>query len=82
MSTASTPTALIVALKANNCAAHYSAPQNLVAQCATDNAELISLLVVALKEACGGNNAAHDGGACNRLLCQSITGLSPEQAEA
>ena len=64
---------LIAALRANNCAA-YAAPKHLVEQCSTTNAELIALLVVALKEATGGHNAAHDGGACNRLLTQAITG--------
>jgi len=64
---------LIAALRASNCAA-YVAPAKLVAQCSATNAELIALLVVALKEATGGHNAAHDGGACNRLLTQAITG--------
>ena len=64
---------LIAALRASNCAA-YVAPQKLIAECSSANAELIALLVVALKEATGGHNAAHDGGACNRLLTQAITG--------
>ena len=64
---------LIAALRANNCAA-YVAPQKLIEECSSANAELIALLVVALKEATGGQNAAHDGGACNRLLQQAITG--------
>ena len=64
---------LIAALRATNCAA-YVAPTKLVAECSATNAELIALLVVALKEATGGHNAAHDGGACNRLLTQAITG--------
>ena len=64
---------LIAALKASNCAT-YTAPQKLIAECSATNAELIALLVVALKEATGGHNAAHDGGACNRLLTQAITG--------
>ena len=64
---------LIAALRANNCAT-YTAPQKLIAECSSANAQLIALLVVALKEATGGHNAAHDGGACNRLLTQAITG--------
>jgi hypothetical protein len=68
----------IEALQANTCAS-YTAPSNLVVRCASGNAELIALLVVALKEATGGPNAAHDSGACNRLLTQAITGLSPEE---
>jgi len=69
---------LIKVLRNNNCAS-YTAPKRLVALCSSTNAELIALLVVALKEATNGSNAAHDGGACNRLLEQAITGLSPEQ---
>ena len=64
---------LIAALRATNCAT-YVAPAKLVAECSATNAEVIALLVVALKEATGGHNAAHDGGACNRLLTQAITG--------
>ena len=64
---------LIAALRATNCAT-YVAPAKLVAECSATNAELIALLVVALKEATGGHNAAHDSGGCNRLLTQAITG--------
>ena len=64
---------LIAALRASNCAT-YVAPAKLVAECSATNADLVALLVVALKEATGGHNAAHDGGACNRLLTQAITG--------
>jgi hypothetical protein len=66
-------------LKSSTCA-QYTAPAALLGRCAQP--ELVELLVVALKEAVGGGNAAHCGGACNRLLTQAVTGLSPEQIDS
>lgn len=44
------------------------------------NPKAVEALVVGLLEAVRGPNAAHDGGACNRLLVQALTGKSPEQS--
>lgn len=61
----------------NNCA-DYTAPKALLKECY--NPKAVEALVVGLLEAVRGPNAAHDGGACNRLLIQALTGKSPEQS--